>query len=861
MKKTISLLTAVLLLICPVCSVSAYADGNPAPCIKASVQFVNEERTASAVAVYTSDFGDSSKTKGKCIELIVDPDGTVVSVESKGDNAIPKDGFVISAGSSASNAFSGVSSGDKAFFDSGRKIITVVPKDYNPFRTTVLQFDGINTARREDTVIIYRNKPTTDTNAWGYEVCVNSEGFIVSVGGNNNPIPDGGFVVSAVGTKKQTLTDACELGMKVSLDESAKTLTVSYEAENATDGYFMQYEVMKSEYESKKRRYLDIDDEAASSALESMRALCAEIKTALEEDNIPEFVALTNAFETDAKAFSASVIPYNPVEARTVWLRIPTNKSRSVVKKTVKDIYDLGFNTVCIEALFDSTTIMPMPEESLFEQNPAFGGEDMLKLYIDAFHEYGIEVHLWMSCYRVGYTGSGNTLRSVGSKKPEWLNLDQNGKDTVYNEFGNGYFLNPALPEVKEFLLDTYKYILENYAIDGFQLDYIRYPENSTVNYGYDEYTKQKFIEKYGYGSVPTSSSQAGFGEWCEFRAAFVTDLVRSVGALIKEIRPDVVFSCDVAPDYSSTKTKMCQDTVTWLKEALVDMIYPMAYGTTDAVKKWTGITAESAGDDVYVVMGLRDNGAEIYREQITESFGMGADGTAFFAYNQFISGDYRGYIDTTVFSKRAVSPTYSAKDAVSAQLAHTRKTINERILASDAPDEIKAFSDSFVSLADALGSVGNKLNGSDIATSLGEINDALNQGNDLIASLKKSESEACGYAAEYLERALGIIGKAVKNSKDSAKSEYRAAHADKSEDDSSAEESQDDAKAETSWSDKVFQIFFIAVMTIGLVGLPAYFVLENRRKRILRESENDNDNENDNENETPDGENDDIGQ
>lgn len=840
MKRTISLLTAILFLVCPVFSLSASADESTAICIKETVDFINEERTVSTVAVYTSDFGDSTKTTGKGTEIIVDPDGMVISVESSGNNNIPENGFVISAGSAASKRFAGVSSGDKAFCDIGRKIITVVSKDYNPFRTTVLQFDGINTARREDTLIIYRNKATSDTNAWGYEACVNSEGFIVSVGGNNNAIPNGGFVVSAIGTKKQPLTDACELGMKATLDESAKTLTVSYEAENAFDGYFMQYEVMKQEYEAKKQRYLDIDDEAASSALDSLHFLCGEIENALEEDDIPKFAALANAFEIDSKAFSAAVIPYNPVEARTIWLRIPTNKSRTVVKKTVKDIYELGFNTVCIEALFDSTTIMPMPEESLFEQNPAFGGEDMLKMYIDEFHEYGIEVHLWMSCYRVGYTGSENTSRSVGSKKPEWLNLDQNGKDTVYNEYGNAYFLNPALPEVKEFLLNTYKYILENYAIDGFQLDYIRYPENSTVNYGYDEYTKQKFKEKYGFESAPVSSSQAGFGEWCEFRASFVTDFVRSVGELIKQIRPDVVFSCDVAPDYSSTKTKMCQDTVAWLKEELVDMIYPMAYGTTDAVKKWTGITVELAGDDIYVVMGLRDNGAEIYREQISESFNRGADGTAFFSYSQYIAGDYRGYIDKTVFSKSAVSPTYSARAAVSAQLDHVCKTINERITASDASDELKAFSDSFRSLASAFESLKNKLEDSDIASSLSEINDALNQGENLIASLRKSESEDCGYAAEYLEHALGIIGKAAKNSKDTAKTEYRAADTDKGDNDSSEEESQTDSetKAGSSWVNKIFQMIFVAVMTIGIVGLPAYYILENRRKRLVRESE-----------------------
>ena len=35
----------------------------------------------------------------------------------------------------------------------------------------------------------------------------------------------------------------------------------------------------------------------------------------------------------------------------------------------------------------------------------------------------------------------------------------------------------------------------------------------------------------------------------------------------------------------------------------------------------------------------------------------------------------------------------------------------------------------------------------------------------------------------------------------------------------------------------KVFQILFVAVMSIGILGLPLYFYLMFRRKRIIEES------------------------
>ena len=36
--------------------------------------------------------------------------------------------------------------------------------------------------------------------------------------------------------------------------------------------------------------------------------------------------------------------------------------------------------------------------------------------------------------------------------------------------------------EVSDFLIESYRYILENYDIDGLQLDYIRYPHNGTAH-------------------------------------------------------------------------------------------------------------------------------------------------------------------------------------------------------------------------------------------------------------------------------------------------------------------------------------------------------------------------------------------
>ena len=58
------------------------------------------------------------------------------------------------------------------------------------------------------------------------------------------------------------------------------------------------------------------------------------------------------------------------------------------------------------------------PYGNPFPVDDAFKGQDMLKLYTDEFHSVGIEVHAWVSCYRVGHDGSANVaLAAISSPR------------------------------------------------------------------------------------------------------------------------------------------------------------------------------------------------------------------------------------------------------------------------------------------------------------------------------------------------------------------------------------------------------------------------------------------------------------
>jgi beta-lactamase regulating signal transducer with metallopeptidase domain len=60
------------------------------------------------------------------------------------------------------------------------------------------------------------------------------------------------------------------------------------------------------------------------------------------------------------------------------------------------------------------------------------------------------------------------------------------------------------------------------------------------------------------------------------------------------------------------------------------------------------------------------------------------------------------------------------------------------------------------------------------------------------------------------------------------------------------ASDSTEAKPTEASAFEKVFQVIFIVIMTVGIVGLPAYYWLNSRRKKALEEyNENQNNGEN----------------
>ena len=834
MKKVLSLLLCLFLTVCllPIAVLipSAAEEGEPETWTLNGFNTVC--RTGFAV-VYT-EAGTQTGTDEKCIDVLVGADGKILSVG--GNNAtVPENGFVLSGSGVKKKKLQTLEPGDGVLLtrNGNGGTVTLVTKAYNPFSESSVPYNARNSTRSADTVILYDTGSTTRTNEWGYEVSVDKNGTVISLGGNDSPIPEGGFVLSGHGKGKTALEEAAKLGMSVKLDTDNKTILFRVDADSYRKAYELRVEGYEEQKQAASEACLMLDNEAVGQSLSRLKERCNELAAALSNDDRVALYMKEAAFESEAETLSGLLTESDPAELRAVWIRPDLVTDKSAVLQTVKGIYEAGFNQVYIEILFDNTLIYPPAEGSLYEQNPKLNGFDLLQAYIDACHAYRIELHAWYSVMRVGTVGSANSARSVAAKKPEWRNIQKNGTDTVTNVYGTAYFLNPALPEVRTFLTDHVKDLVSRYPLDGLHLDYIRYPNNEGgEDFGYDETTVRLYKEQTGTDPKTLPTGNASFAQ---FRADFVTETVRSIRTAVSELRPDLWLSAAVAPNYANSLKSHQQDTKTWIKEKLIDIVMPMAYGTVSVVESNTKTNADLLEADaaLYLLPGVSDYGADAFIEQTKAARANGSDGIAFFSWTPYAAAYANGYekASAVLFGQKTNSPTWNTAEAMKAQLDLLLSRLNGPLKGKD-----------LTSLKEAASSLRTALDSRPVSGCKAEW-------TVLQSAFDSAKKDLPAEAAATLGKDILSLRKMMNLNRDDAKETYLSAHplpesliTDKSGDESgepetnSENESEEEKKTvELNTFEKIMQVAAMVILIGGVLLLPLYYVLNKRRKKIIR--------------------------
>jgi len=255
-------------------------------------------------------------------------------------------------------------------------------------------------------------------------------------------------------------------------------------------------------------------------------------------------------------------------EVRAVWLTTigaldwPTAKSAAAQRREMTKILDqlklVNINTVLIQTRVRASTIYPSALEPfdlcLTGTHGRSPGYDPLQFIIDECHKRGMECHAWMVTLPVGKTHE-QRFKEFKRRHPQLaINIGEDG------------YMNPEVPATGDYLADICAEVTRRYDIDGVHLDYIRYPE-----------TWNKYI-----GGKKGKNTSAGE------RRANITAIVRKIHRAVKNLKPWVKLSCspigksgDLARYRSggwNAFSAVHQDAQGWLREGLMDQLYPMQY-------------------------------------------------------------------------------------------------------------------------------------------------------------------------------------------------------------------------------------------------------------------------------------------
>lgn len=514
-----------------------------------------------------------------------------------------------------------------------------------PMAEVVRDVDGINAVRGADMLVVYTpdaGRTTTGTNQWGSEAVVEN-GRVVSVGGNNQPIPQNGFVVSAHGEAIPWLQANLPLGAKVELAGRRITATV----DNQTHLLAAQRSVAAT-----SQQLDDSWDLIPSEEREQSSILLEQAESALADQHFAEAIRLAS----EARYLA---IPSFPVEVRGVWHR-PVETTPNDVGATLDRLKDAGFNALFLETFYTGYTIYP---SALAPQNPQFLGWDPLKVWSEEAAKRGIELHLWVHLFHLG--------KVTIDRKPLWTNLQRDGSLGATLEPGL-YYGDPGHPEVRQYVFDVLKEMVQGYSITGLHLDYVRYPTTNDLSNtsGYSPASRQLFRESFGHDPMeisPTTHPEV-WAQWLAWQEQNITGFVQRIHDWVRAEHPELILSAAVVPDIDEAIRTKRQNWRAWVDAGWLQLVTPMIYSLDTghvatrihALKGNTGTAWFVPG--IAPFMGMS---AHQVIDQVTVSRRIGQPGVVMFALHSIDQDEMNAY-KAGMYSSPAATP-WNKRQAIGA--------------------------------------------------------------------------------------------------------------------------------------------------------------------------------------------------
>ena len=232
---------------------------------------------------------------------------------------------------------------------------------------------------------------------------------------------------------------------------------------------------------------------------------------------------------------------------------------RAGAAELMDNCLSIGLNTVIAQvrpfgdALYRST-LFPWSHlcTGVQGQDPGF---DPLDVLITEAHSRGLSLEAWVNPYR---------LRSSAKMPPA---LAENNLANVHPEWvcavGEGLYLNPAIPEAADYVVQGVAELVQNYAVDGIHFDDYFYP---TTDAALDA----------------AQFAASGAGDLAAWRRQNVTALVKAAHDAVKAADATLRFGVSPQGNPDNDLGQQYSDVKAWLaaegKNAVVDYLCPQIY-------------------------------------------------------------------------------------------------------------------------------------------------------------------------------------------------------------------------------------------------------------------------------------------
>ena len=217
---------------------------------------------------------------------------------------------------------------------------------------------------------------------------------------------------------------------------------------------------------------------------------------------------------------------------------------------------ETGFNGIVVDVrgvngfvLYESDFIPPLTKVHGTE---CVRDWDYLQFFIDEAHRRGLKVSVSTTVFPLGspYWHEGAVYDNPELSKLTCVEYTPDGMMKIEDDREKvAAFMNPVLPESREYAMRMLKEIFSRYEFDGFCLDYCRFPDAES---DFSEATKKAFEEYIGgkvehfpediftYAEDGSRIPGRHYKEWWEFRSTIIRDFIAGVAAMRDELQPDV---------------------------------------------------------------------------------------------------------------------------------------------------------------------------------------------------------------------------------------------------------------------------------------------------------------------------------